>query len=272
MPETTETISTEAAEKAYAAAAADAIAKADAISPPAPLAFPAKPERDAAPKAEKTAAKPVKQAPAKAKAVAPKLAKPVKVAAAKPVKTVKIAAPKPAKPVKAAAPKPATIKPVPATNPVQFIKEAIMPAKKTTTDFTKTVKAAAAQAQAKAKAALAQGSVAFNEASEFTKGNVDAVVTSGKILGAGLQDLGKTYVAESKTALDKVTGDVKQLVAVQSPVEFVQVQSAILRSNFDHAITFNAKTSETVLKLVGDAFAPLSARANLVVEKVKKAA
>lgn len=239
MSQTSETISTAAAEKAYAAAAAEAVAKADAISPPAPLEFPAKPERAAAPKAETPIAVPVKKAPATAKP---------------------------------AAPKPLAAKPVPATKPVQFIKETIMPTNKTTADFTKTVKAAATQAQAKAKAAFAKGSVVFGEASTFTKGNVDAVVASGKILGAGLQDLGKTYAAEGKTAFEKVTGDVKQIAAVQSPVEFVQVQSAILRRNFDHAIDFNAKASETVLKLFGEAFAPLSLRANLVVEKVKKAA
>lgn len=261
MSETSETISTEAAEKAYAAAAAEAVAKADAISPPAPLAFPAKPERAAAPKVEEPVAVLVEQVPVKAKPAAPKPAKPVKVTAPKLAKSVKLAAPK--QPV---------AKPVPAAKPVQFIKETIMPSKKTTTDFTSTVKAAAAEAQAKAKAAFAKGSVVFGEASTFTKGNVDAMVVSGKILGTGLQDLGKTYAAEGKTAFEKVTGDVKQIAAVTSPVEFVQVQSAILRRNFDHAIEFNAKASETMLKLVGDAFAPLSARAHLVVEKVKKAA
>ena len=145
-----------------------------------------------------------------------------------------------------------------------------MPAKKTTADFIKTVKTtaadragqgqvAAADVQAKAKVAYAKGQPVRRSA-EFTKGNVDAVVASGKILGAGLQDLGKTYAAEGKMPFETVTTDVKELAEVKSPVEFLRRRATILRRNFDHAIEFNAKTGETMIKLFGEAFAPLSAR------------
>lgn len=255
MPEVEEPISTEAAEKAYEAAAASAVAMADTVAEPAPkpLEFPARTERAATP----VKAKPITARKAPPMAKAPKAVQPVK----------KVAAPKPKTP-KA---KPAA-KSTFATKPAKFIKETIMPAKKTATKFVKTVKTAAAEVQAKAKLAYAKGSEVLGDATEFTKGNVEAVVTSGKILGAGLQELGKTYAAEGKATFDTVTSDVKKISEVKSPVEFVQAQSEILRRNFDHAINFNAKTSETMIGLLGSAFAPLSARASLVVEKVKKAA
>ncbi len=264
MSEPVETMSTEAAEKAYEAAAAEAVAKVEevakveAAAAPTPLAFPAKEERVAAPKAETPALAPKIEAPVSA----PKVETPVAVSAKpKPVKAA--AAPKKPAPVPASTPLQKT--------PVKSLKETIMTAK-TTTDFTKTIKGYAADAQSKAKAALAKGSVAVTEATEFTKGNVDAVVASGKLLGAGLQGLGKTYAAEGKAAVETVKADVKAIAAVKSPAEFVQAQSTILKKNFDHAIDFNAKTGETMIKLFGDVFAPLSARANLVVAKVKKAA
>lgn len=250
MSQTGEPMSAEAAEKAYEAAAAEAVAKAETAPAPAPLAFPAKQARVAAPKVK--ASSPVQ--------VAPVQVAPVKVAS---VKKIKQAVKKVAAPTKPA--------PAIATKPVQPLKEKIMTAK-TTTDFTKTIKGYAAEAQAKAKTALAKGSEVVGEVSEFAKGNVDAVVASGKVLGAGLQDLGKTYAAEGKAAVEAVTADVKKIAQVKSPVEFVQTQSEILKKNFDHAIDFNAKTSETMIKLFGAAFAPLSARANLAIEKVKKAA
>ena len=246
MSETNETMSAEAAEKAYEAAAAEAVAKVEAATAPAPLAFPAKEERVTAPKAEELVVAPAKPA-------APAKAKPVKTAAA----------PKQAAPVPASTP----IESI----PIKPIKETTMTTKKTT-DFTATIKTYAADAQAKAKAALTKGSEAVGEVTEFTKGNVDAVVASGKILGAGLQGLGKTYAAEGKAAVETITADVKAIAAVKSPVEFVQAQSAILKKNFDHAIDFNAKTGETMLKLFGEAFAPLSVRANMMVAMVKKAA
>lgn len=284
MPDNGNELSAEAAEKAYEAAAAEALAKVDAAAP-TELTFPAKQERVvtaaaepacvvevARAEAQPVAAKKPAPAPKKATKTAPKAApKAAKVAPKKavPAKSVSAKAPVAKAPVKAvAAAKPAS---KPAPSPFTSIKETIM-ATKTKTDFTKTIKSAAADVQTKAKAVFAKGSEAASEVVEFSKGNVDAVVTSGKILGAGLKGLGETYVAEGKAAVETVTADVKQLAAVKSPAEFVTAQGAILRKNFDHAIDFNTKTGETVLKLFDAAFAPLSARANLVVEKIKKAA
>jgi hypothetical protein len=255
MADAVDIVSSDSAEKAYAAAAESAVAKVDAETTPAALAFPAKPER------------------VSAKAEAPKsiveAAAPVAVAElAMPAKKIK---PAPTAAKKVAAAKPAAPKIKPASTPITQIKEPKMATKKTS-DFAATVKTAAAQVQAKAKLALAKGSEVYGEASAFTKGNVEAAVASGKILGTGLQDLGKTYVAEGKTAYETVTSDIKELAAVKSPTDFFQVQTAILRRNFDHAFAFGGKNSEAVLKLAGEAFAPISARASLAVAKVKKAA
>jgi hypothetical protein len=257
MAEAVDTVTSDSAEKAYAAAAESAVAKADAEASPAALAFPAKPVRVSA-KAETPKAF-VEAAPA----TAPELVMPVKKSKPVPVAAKKVAAAKSAKKI---APK---IKP--ALTTLSKIKEPKMATKKTT-DFTATVKTAAAKVQAKAKLALAKGSEVYGEASKFTKGNVEAAVTSGKILGTGLQDLGKTYVAEGKTAYETVTSDVKELAAVKSPADFFQVQTAILRRNFDHAFAFGGKNSETVLKLASEAFAPIAARGSLAVAMVKKAA
>ena len=234
--------------------------------------------------AAKTAA--AKSAPAKAA----KLAKPALVAAKAPVVAKKVAIAKPvvAKPaavVKQAAVKKAVTKPVAVAKPAAPATPSFKiptPAKpafkepsmttETTKDFTATVKTAAADVQAKAKSALAKGSELLGEAGTFTKGNVEALVASGKILGTGLQELGKTYVAEGKSAYETLTADVKGLKAVKSPVEFVRFQTSLLRRNLDHAFDFGGKNSEAVIKLATDAIAPISARANLAIASVKKAA
>ena len=153
-----------------------------------------------------------------------------------------------------------------------------MTAKKTT-DYTATIKTTAADIQAKAKLALAKvkstvgkGGEVLGEAGTFTKGNVEALVTSGKILGTGLKELGETYVAEGKSAYATVASDFKELTSVKTPVDFVRLQTSILRRNLDHAFDFGGKNSETMLKLAGDVIAPISARASLAVAKVKQAA
>ncbi|MBN8484118.1 MAG: phasin family protein [Sphingomonadales bacterium] len=237
-----------AAEKAYAAAAAATPVKAEA-----------KPE--AKPAAAKVAAPVAKKAPAKA---APK--KP----AAKPVAAKKVAAPKKA-PVKkkAAAPKAAK----PAAAPAHSFKDTIMTKTKIATeDFTAKVQETVAEAQERAKAAFEKSQALFGDAGEFTKGNVEALVESGKVLAAGMQDLGKDYVAEAKTAFETVQADIKDLAAVKTPADFFKLQGEILRRNFDAAVASGSKHSEKVVKVAGEAFAPIQNRVSLAIEKVKQAA
>ena len=126
--------------------------------------------------------------------------------------------------------------------------------------------------QDRAKAAFEKTSAYASEYGEFTKGNLEAVVESGKILAAGLQDMGKTYVAEGKSAVETVTADVKEIAAIKSPADFFKLQGEIMRRNFDAAVATTSKNSETMVKLMGDAFAPISTRVSLAVEKVKQAA
>jgi hypothetical protein len=289
MAEAVEPTGSDTAEKAYAAAAELAIAQADAnkadatkddASKPQPdteIQFPTKTQRTLAPSESNAVEAPVPEivVPAELEADLVMKAKPTAISA--PANKAKIV--KPAAAVnkaaiigKPAAPKfktPAKFKTTTKSQPA--FKEATMTSKKTN-DYTASIKTAAADVQTKAKLALAKGSAVLGEASTFTKGNVEALVTSGKILGTGLKGLGMTYAAEGKSAYATVTADVKELTQVKSPVEFVRLQTSILRRNMDHALNFGGKNSETVLKLAGEVFAPISARASLAVQKVTKAA
>lgn len=222
-----------AAEQAYAAAAA-----AVEVKTPAKKAVPAK--KVAAPK----------------KAVAT-----VKKTAAK--KAVK----------KVAAPKTAAKKPAIKVKSAPKTKETIMAKTKTAAeDLTSKVKKAFTEAQDRAKTAIDKGQDYANEYGEFTKGNVDALVESGKILVAGLKDLTKDYAAEGRSAFETMTADVKELAAVKSPADFFKLQGEMLRRNFDAAVTSGSKHSESLVKLANDVMAPIQDRVSMAIDKVKKAA
>lgn len=122
------------------------------------------------------------------------------------------------------------------------------------------------------KEAFTKTSAAATEYGEFAKGNVEAFVESGKILAAGLQELGNSFVAEGKAAFDTATADVKALSGVKSPADFFKLQTELVRRNFDTAVAYSTRTGEAMVKLTSDAFAPLSGRVSLAVEKVKTAA
>ncbi|OBX19537.1 hypothetical protein A9995_07250 [Erythrobacter sp. QSSC1-22B] len=228
----------------------------------------------AAPDAAKSA--PVRPAPAKAAEVAKAV-----VAKKKPVSktTPKTASKTTAAKKKARAAKPASQKPAPAKKPAQPRNTPITKRKDTNmatankaTDFTATAKEAASEMQNRAKAAYEKGTALTGEATEFTKGNVEALVETGKLLASGMQDMGRTYMEDARTAADTVTEDVKKMAAIKSPTELFQLQGEIARRNFDAAVAQTSKNTEAMMKLVTEAFAPLSNRASVAAEKVSNAA
>ena len=156
------------------------------------------------------------------------------------------------------------------TSSTSRIKDAIMSAK--TAEPVAAVKEALADAQAKAKEAFTKSSALFSEAGEFTKGNVEALVESGKILANGIKDMSEQGVAEGKAAMETVTADFKAMTAVKSPADFVKLQGDIARRNLNQAIALGTKNTEALTKLATEMFAPISGRFKLAVEKVKKAA
>jgi phasin family protein len=209
------------------------------------------------------AAKPVaKPAPRKA-AVRRKPASIKKPAAV--VKKVK------AKPIAKPAPKPAA----PAKKlSVTELKDKIMASK--TTDFTATINKSMTEAvsdmQSKAQAAYDKGTGLVAEMTDLAKGNVEAIVESGKIVASGIEGLSKTYAEEAKSVYETLTADIKEMAAIKSPTELFQLQGKIMRRNFDAMVATSSKGSEHAMKLANDAIAPITARVNLAVAKLSQAA
>lgn len=196
----------------------------------------------------------------------------------RPVVAAKPAVRKPAKVTKAASAKVTAIVIKPRKSLTAFPRSAAPKAKDifimtaNTTEMTATIQTAMKDATVKAKAAFEKSQTAMGEMGTFTKGNVEAAVESGKILAAGLQEMGKSYVAETKSVVETMTAEIKDLASVKSPAEFFEKQSAMLRKQFDAAVAASSKNSEAMLKLASEAFQPISNRVSLAVEKIKQAA
>jgi phasin family protein len=133
-----------------------------------------------------------------------------------------------------------------------------------------TIKQAVAEAQTRTKAAYEKGTEAVTEMTELAKGNVEALVESTKIIAAGMQDIGRTYAEEAKAAYEQITADMKELAAIKSPTELFQLQGKIMRRNFDSLVATSSKHTEAMMKLVNEAFTPLSSRMSAAAEKMTK--
>lgn len=135
-----------------------------------------------------------------------------------------------------------------------------------------TVKSVAADIQGKARLAYAKGSAVAGELGTMTKGNVEAVVASGKILGAGLQELGKDSVAEGRKAVDTFKADLEAFAAVKSPKAFFDLQLKLAKRNLDDALALTGKNGKALGKLASEAAAPLSGQVKDNLAKLRQAA
>ncbi len=232
-------------------------------------------------------AKPLKDAtlaaPAKASAVAKAAVKTA--SAAKPTKTVKAQAAKVAKIAQNKSIKPvvATIKATKAA-PVKTVKTTVSKGTKTMTDTVKNyAETAKAQFEAmfgdsfgdmgtKAKDMMAQGQKVAADVVEFSKGNLEAVVESGKITAKGVEVLARDGFDYGRKSMEDTTAAIKSMTAVKSPTEFMTLNTELSKKAFDSAVAQASKQSELMLKLANDAFAPISGRFSVAMSKFKNAA
>ena len=110
------------------------------------------------------------------------------------------------------------------------------------------------------------------EFAELTKGNVEALVESGKIAVAGVQSMAEHQAAYVRKQLEDATAAARTMAGVKSPTEFVKLQGDYVRQQFDAMVAETSRSTETMLKLAGDAAQPLSNRFAVAAEKVKTAA
>lgn len=206
-------------------------------------------------------------APVKTKTVAAK-AKPVQKKAAKPA-AKKVAAKKAA--AKTIAPKSAKTAPKPAGLATKGLKTMNDTVKKFADEAKTRAETLTADFQARSKDAFAKSSKLAEEAVEFNKANVEALVEAGKIAAKGLETLGQEGVAFARKSFEDTSAAVKGYTAVKSPADFFKLYAENSKKAFDAAVAQTSKTSELVVKLTNDSFAPISNRVSVITSKMKAA-
>jgi phasin family protein len=111
---------------------------------------------------------------------------------------------------------------------------------------------------------------ASEDAAEFSRGNVEALSRATQIYFTGLQDLGRQTMALMQGITDHALEGAKALAAVKSLKEAADIQSNLGRAAFERATAETTRLQEASLKLAEQAFAPITARVSLAVERMTK--
>jgi phasin family protein len=125
---------------------------------------------------------------------------------------------------------------------------------------------------ARTKAAVERSTKLVEELNEFNKGNIEAFVESGRVAAKAAETLGQQAAETARKNFEQTTAALKSFASAKTPTEFFQLQSEFARTAFDQLIAETSKNSETLLKVAGDVFQPISNRFAVAAEKFKAAA
>jgi len=112
-----------------------------------------------------------------------------------------------------------------------------------------------------------KGQKVAEQLADLTRANVEAIVESSRVAAEGARSIGQGVVASSRDGVEQTADAIRSLAEAKSPTEYLQLQSEFARSSFDRAVAETSKLTESLVKLAGEAFQPLSNRASATAER-----
>ena len=105
------------------------------------------------------------------------------------------------------------------------------------------------------------------ELADLARANVEAVAEAGRVATEGARSIGQDVVAKQRDGFEQAADAIRSLAEAKSPTEYLQLQGEFARASFDRAVTESSRLTESLVKLAGEAFQPLSNRASANAER-----
>ena len=112
-----------------------------------------------------------------------------------------------------------------------------------------------------------RGQKVAEQFADLTRANVEAIVEAGRVAASGARTIGQDVVATGRDGVEQAADAIRSLAEAKSPTEYLQLQGEFARASFDRMVAETSKLTETMVKLAGEAFQPLSNRASANAER-----
>jgi phasin family protein len=112
-----------------------------------------------------------------------------------------------------------------------------------------------------------RGQKVAQELADLTRANVEAIVEAGRVAAEGAKAIGQDVVAKQRDSVEQTADAIRSFAEAKSPTEYLQLQGEFARASFDRAVAETSKLTESLVKLAGEAFQPLSNRATANAER-----
>jgi phasin family protein len=126
------------------------------------------------------------------------------------------------------------------------------------------------QTQAKVTESMDKVRKTAEEAFAFNQGNIEAFTRSGQIWSAGLQDLSRQFATTVQDSIEETLEQFRALTSAQSVKDVIGLQSSLVRTSAEKAVTATSRLTSASIKLTEEALAPITARVGLAAEKFTK--
>jgi len=124
-----------------------------------------------------------------------------------------------------------------------------------------------AEANERGQEAVKRSQKVAEELADLARANVEALVESGRVAAEGARSIGQDVVATSRDGVEQAADAIRSLAEAKSPTEYLQLQGEFARASFDRFVAEGAKLTESMVKVAGEAFQPLSNRATANAER-----
>ena len=112
-----------------------------------------------------------------------------------------------------------------------------------------------------------RGQKVAEQFADLTRSNVEAMVEASRVAANGARTIGQEVAATGRDGVEQAADAIRSLAEAKSPTEYLQLQNNFARASFDRMVAESSRLTETMVKLAGEAFQPLSNRASANAER-----
>lgn len=110
----------------------------------------------------------------------------------------------------------------------------------------------------------------FDQFSDFSRENVEAMIVSSNIVAKGFEVVGKEFAAYAQNAAEANMAAAKKLSAAKNPQELMDLQADWAKTAFDGFVAESTKLQDISVKVSNQAVQPINERINKAVETFAK--
>ncbi len=110
----------------------------------------------------------------------------------------------------------------------------------------------------------------YDEAADFGKGTFEAFVTATNVASKGAEAINAEVLNYGKSALEESLAVTKAAMTVKNLQELIELQSEYAKNALDGFLQQATRMGELATKVSQEAFEPINARVQTVVEKLVK--